>query len=116
MQVDQIIRNDPCTVLRGDSLTLDLELSVYETDDHPATLWLFVDPYGHNHLLSKAPHPLLPPSSQQPTSPPLEFPPETLIPASLICTNFLSSHLDPSMISFLKELQVVSIDQIRQRC
>lgn len=65
MQVDQIIRNDSCGILRHDSLPLDIEQIVYETDEHPVQLWLFVDPYGHKHLISKPPYPFPSPQSQQ---------------------------------------------------
>jgi hypothetical protein len=61
MQIDTITKADELQVLRFDFLHYSLEELVSADTDPRDLIWLFTDPTAEHHLISRAPHPLLPP-------------------------------------------------------
>lgn len=70
MQTERIILFDTHRVLSLRYLHHALDRLLPPPPPLPEVIWLFVDPLAGKHVLSRAPHPLLPPEQ------PLQEPPE----------------------------------------
>jgi hypothetical protein len=97
MQIDQVTKADEFQVLRYDFLNYPLEELVYADSDPRELIWLFTDPVGDNHLISRSPHPLLPARKGR-SSEEVRHRPEGLGEVkyeqlSLVCSNLLANQL-----------------------